>query len=127
MDKISNNGNTMSSKREQQIQALNMMPPVIISATLLTPCPFTEKISPINNFLSQKKIINHFNNKNKLNADTFNRTSKELGDETINFIKENKKISLKPISKRIALLLGGLVGLYALTGLLIHNLENKSN
>ena len=44
------NCNNQTQKRQQQIEALNVLPSVVIGGVLLAPCPFEHKISPISNF-----------------------------------------------------------------------------
>lgn len=113
-------------KRQQSIEALNVLPSVVIGGLLLAPCPFEHKISPISNLLSQRQILKHFQEKNILKSDTFNRLSMELGEDTVNFIKKNKKIKLKPILSKTAIVGGIVGGVYLLSGILIKYLQNKS-
>lgn len=120
-----NNQNTQ--KRQQQIEALNVLPSVVIGGVLLAPCPFEHKISPISNFLSQRQVLKHFQEKNSLKSDTFNRISKELGEDTVNFVKNNKKINWKPILSKTAIVGGIVAGTYIISNILINHLKNKNS
>lgn len=121
-----NLNNTSVQKRQQQVEALNVLPSVVIGGILLAPCPFEHKISPISNFLSQKQILKHFQEKNTLKADTFNRISKELGEDTVNFIKNNKKINWKPVLSKTAIIGSIIAGTYIISGVLMRHLQKKN-
>ena len=113
-------------KRQQQIEALNVLPSVIIGGFLLAPNPFEHKISPISNFLSQRQILKHFQEKNTLKSDTFDRISKELGENTVDFIKNNKKINWRPVLSKSAIIGGIVAGIYIISGVLIQHLQKKN-
>ena len=129
MSVISSNGISINTQKQEQIKALNVLPSIVVGCVLLSPvsvCPFEHKISPLDNFVTQKEILNHFNKKNILKADVFNSTTKKLEKETVDFIKKNKKIHLKPILTRTAGILGIIGGLYLISYLAINHLQNKN-
>ena len=118
----------VDNSTESKINAWYAAPAAIIGATFLAPCelPYVNKISPMNNWALQDDVLKHFRKKSVLSKDIFDSHAKQLGEETVKYIKENKKIHWSPILKKTGICAAIVAGIYAVSALAINHLEKKN-